>query len=67
LQKKCFTTHLTKKIRLAQALLTKALELSKQTTSPELERDIELLFAELYEKKGAFKAANFSIFDSLLG
>jgi signal transduction histidine kinase/ActR/RegA family two-component response regulator len=49
---------LQKKYDSAQALLTKALELSKQTASPELERDIELLFAELYEKKGAFKVAN---------
>lgn len=49
---------LQKKYGPAEALLTKALALAKQATSPELERDIELLFAELYEKKGAFKAAN---------
>jgi signal transduction histidine kinase len=48
---------LQKKYDSAQVLLTKAKELSKQTSSPELERDIELLFAELYEKKGAFKTA----------
>lgn len=42
----------------AQKLLTEAMTLAVQTASPELQRDVELLFAELYEKKGAFSTAN---------
>ena len=57
-QKNASLHILQKKYGPAEALLTKALALAKQATSPELERDIELLFAELHEKKGAFKAAN---------
>ena len=49
---------LQKNYSTAQILLTKAMELAIQTNSPELKRDVELLFAELYEKKGTFNIAN---------
>jgi len=56
-QKNASLHILQKKYDSAEVLLTKAMALSKQTASPELRRDIALLFAELYEKKGAFKTA----------
>jgi signal transduction histidine kinase len=56
-QKNASLHILQKRYDSAQALLTKAKGLAKQTASPELERDIELLFAELYEKKGVFSDA----------
>lgn len=49
---------LQKNYTTAQTHLTQAMELAVQTSSLELKRDVELLFAELYEKKGVFSIAN---------
>ena len=43
---------------IAKTFLGRALQLANQTSSTELRRDIDLLFADLYEKSGDFKAAN---------
>jgi len=42
----------------AERFLQKTLQLANQTTSPELRRDVNLLFAELREKTGDISSAN---------
>lgn len=42
----------------AERFLKKAIQLANQTASPELRRDVNMLFAELYEKTGNVQAAN---------
>jgi CheY-like chemotaxis protein/nitrogen-specific signal transduction histidine kinase/tetratricopeptide (TPR) repeat protein len=51
----------------AQTFLQKAIKLADQTALPELKRDINLLFAKLYEKKGDFQTANKYLYASIDG
>lgn len=49
----------------AKMFLLKAIQLANQTASPELRRDVNLLFAKVYEKTGDLQAANKYLYSAI--